>query len=166
MASGGWTVLDIPRGVHFHSTGRIQSTNPNRPEPWGTRGQTPEVEPMHTRLLFASLAIALVGLAAVPNAAAQELPVDVAQTLCPAYRFDAQQDGNAETWTLCSTPQCGCYCPYVGAGVVVEAAGEQAGAVAIASCQTVVGYTLGPADGGAPVTVLPYVGGGGLDPIN
>jgi hypothetical protein len=118
---------------------------------------------MHTRLLFATLALGLFGLATVPNAVAQDLPVEVAaQTLCPSYSFDAQGDGHAETWTICATPQCGCMCPYVGAGVVIEAAGEQAGAFAVVSCQSGVGYTLGPADGGAPVTVWPIVGGGAI----
>ena len=129
---------------------------------------------MHTRLLFATLAIALVGLAALPNAAAQELPIDAAAPPsgfeCWSYPSDVQHDGNAETWTTCSTPPCGCNCPYVGAGVVIEVApvvGKQVGVAAVTSgCQTAYSTTNGPADDSDPngvhVTPWPIVGGGAI----
>lgn len=56
-------------------------------------------------------------------------------------------------------------CPYVGAGVQVEAAGQERGAFVVASCQSGYGTTSDAADGGSPVTVFPIVGGGGLDGI-
>jgi hypothetical protein len=132
---------------------------------------------MHTRSLLTSLAIALVGLAALPNAAAAESPIDTSIGLveCWSTSFDAQQDGSPEPWTECSTPACGCNCPYVGAGVVVEAApvDEQVGAAAVTSgCQTAYATSISPADGndgrtGLPVTVWPIVGGGAvIAPIN
>jgi hypothetical protein len=130
---------------------------------------------MNTRLLFPALALGLLGLATVPNAVAGDLPVDTSIGLlqCWTTSFDAQADGHAEPWTVCSTPTCGCNCPYVGAGVVVEAApiDRQVGAEAVTSgCQTAYATTNGPADGndgrtGLPVTPIVLVGGGAIDPI-
>ena len=130
---------------------------------------------MHTRLLFATLALGLFGLATVPNAVAADPGLDASVSLlqCWTTSFDAQHDGNAETWSECSTPTCGCNCPYVGAGVVVEAApiDRQVGVAAVTSgCQTAYATTNGPADGndgttGLPVTVWPIVGGGAIDPV-
>lgn len=120
--------------------------------------------------LFVASALLLLGLSAVPNTQAQDLDLpgvelaDPGFTECWAYPSDASGDGHAETWTTCSTPPCGCDCPYVGAGVVIEAADRQVGAAAATSgCQTAYSTTNGPADGGSPVTVWPIVGGGGLD---
>lgn len=125
---------------------------------------------MNSRLLFVTFATALVGLGAMPNAAAQDLPdlpfdVAVQPALLECGSFVANHDGgeDSDVWNYCATPQCGCMCPYVGAGVVVEAAGQERGAFVLASCQSGYGTTQGPADGGAPVTVFPLVGGGGLD---
>lgn len=130
---------------------------------------------MQTRLLLTTLSLGLLGLATVPGASAEDLPdlpVDASIGLlqCWTYPVDAQGDGNAEPWTTCSTPPCGCDCPYVGAGVVVEAApvDRQVGAAAATSgCQTAYSTTNGPADGngelGLPVWAWPVVGGGGLD---
>jgi hypothetical protein len=84
---------------------------------------------------------------------------------CQVYDWDAQHDGNAEPWQVCSTPQCGCMCPYAGAAVVVDAAGQQRGAFVVISCQSGYGTTSGPSDGGAPITVIPILGGGGLGGI-
>lgn len=119
-----------------------------------------------SRPLAATLLLA--GLALVPAASA-DAPVSAEPGLglveCRPTSFDAQGDGNAERWTSCSTPPCGCDCPYAGAGVVVEAAGSQVGAAAVTSgCQTAYATTNGPADGGEePVTAWPIVGLGGLD---
>lgn len=88
----------------------------------------------------------LLGFAAVPTTQAADLPslpVDLA--VQPALM------------------ECGCMCPYVGAGVQIEAAGQERGAFVVASCQSGYGTTTGPADGGEPVQVFPIVGGGGLD---
>jgi hypothetical protein len=136
------------------------------PAAWGMRGQTPDVDLMQTRLLFATLALGLLGLATSPSAAGQEFE----QNLLQCGEFDANHDGGAgsDTWTYCATAQCGCYCPYVGAGVVVEAAGEEHGALVVASCQSGFAVMDGDADGpagGSPVTVFPIIGGGGLDNI-
>lgn len=110
-------------------------------------------------LLVAS-GFVLLGLAAAPNAAA----VDIQQTLLDCGSFQANYDGgeNPDTWNYCATPQCGCMCPFVGAGVMVEAAGQERGAFVVASCQSGYATTQGNADGGFPVTVFPVVGGGGL----
>lgn len=118
------------------------------------------------RLLVAA-PLLLLGLAAVPSAQAADLGLDLADpglTECWSYASDASGDGHAETWTTCSTPPCGCDCPYAGAVVVIEAADRQVGAAAVTSgCQTAYATTNGPADGGSPATVWPIVGGGGLD---
>lgn len=118
---------------------------------------------------FVAFALVLLGLSAVPNATAQDLGLDLADPGvfdCWSYSADAQHDGSAETWTTCSTPACGCDCPYVGAGVVVEAADQQTGvAAATSGCQTAYATTRGEADGGAPATVWPILGGGALDDI-
>jgi hypothetical protein len=109
--------------------------------------------------LFVAFALLLLGLSAVPNVVAQDIQQNLLN--CYSSSFDAQGDGNRETWNSCSTPTCGCDCPYVGAGVVIEAADHQVGAVAVTSgCQTAYATTNGPADGGAPVTVWPLGGGG------
>jgi hypothetical protein len=121
------------------------------------------VNPMMKQILVAS-GLLLLGLAAAPSASA----ADVQQTILDCGSFTANHDGgsDADTWSYCATPQCGCMCPYVGAGVVVEAAGQERGAFVVASCQSGYGTTGGSADGGSPVTVFPVVGGGGLgDPI-
>src|ERR1044072_3124623 len=132
-----WTVPGNRAGVHFHSTVGIQPTNPMPAAAWGPGGQDPRGIPMHTRLLFATLALGLFGLATVPNAVAADPGLDASVSLlqCWTTSFDAQHDGNAETWSECSTPTCGCNCPYVGAGVVVEAApiDRQVGVAAVTS---------------------------------
>jgi hypothetical protein len=119
--------------------------------------------------LFVATALLLLGFAAVPNAAAQDPGLELADpglTECRTYYYDAQGDGSTEPWTTCSTPTCGCDCPYVGAGLVVEAADQQVGAAAVTSgCQTAYSTSRGEADGGAPATVWPIVGGGGLGDI-
>src|SRR5687768_15692141 len=99
------------------------------------------------RLPFAA-AVLLLGLSAVPNAAADVEVKDLGLLGCSTSAWDAQGDGSDEPWTVCATAQCGCDCPYVGAGVVVEAAGRQDGAFVHASCQSGFGTTTGPADGG------------------
>ena len=111
--------------------------------------------------IFVAAALVLLGLAAVPNAAAQ----DIEQTILECGTFTANHDGGSDPdlWSYCATPQCGCMCPYVGAGVQVEAAGQERGAFVVASCQSGYGTQGGSADGGLPVTVFPIVGGGGLD---
>jgi hypothetical protein len=125
----------------------------------------------HLRIAFAGAALLLFGLATVPNAVANPATDAAATSVslfnCYTTHFDAQGDGNAEPWNECSTPACGCMCPYVGAGVVIEAAGQQDGAFVITSgCQTAYGTTQGPADGGKlPVTPFIFLGGGGLGPI-
>lgn len=109
----------------------------------------------------------LLGLAAAPPASAAGLPSDVSAqpAILDCGSFSANRDGGSDydTWTYCGTPECGCMCPYVGAGVQVEAAGQERGAFVVASCQSGYGTQQGGADGGAPVTVFPIVGGGGLD---
>lgn len=113
-------------------------------------------------------ALLLLGLAAAPSASAADLPLDMAQpSILECGSFTANRDGgaDADTWSYCATPQCGCMCPYVGAGVQVEVAGQERGAFVVASCQSGYGTQQGGADGGSPVTVFPIVGGGGLDPI-
>lgn len=119
--------------------------------------------------LFVASALLLLGFAAVPNAAAQDLGLELADpgiVQCRTYQADAQGDGSTEPWTTCSTPACGCYCPYAGAGVVVEAADQQTGAAAATSgCQTAYSTSRSEADGGAPATVWPILGGGALDDL-
>ena len=111
----------------------------------------------------------LLGFATVPNAAAEDLPDAPIDLAPPPFlecgSFGANHDGgsDSDTWTYCATPQCGCMCPYAGAGVQVEAAGQERGAFVVASCQSGYGTQRGSADGGLPVTVFPIVGGGGLD---
>ena len=113
--------------------------------------------------LFVATALLLLGFAAVPNTQAAEIQ----QTILDCGTFTANYDGgsDSDTWSYCATPQCGCMCPYVGAAVVVEAAGQERGAFVVASCQSGYGTTSGPADDGAPVTVVPIVGGGGLGDV-
>jgi hypothetical protein len=114
--------------------------------------------PLRTLLTLASLV--LLALVAAPNAVATS---PIAQQVLDCYSFasDADHDGHSETWNACSTPTCGCMCPYVGAGIMVEAAGQERGAAVVTSgCQTAYATTSGPADGGAPVTVWPISGGG------
>jgi hypothetical protein len=134
------------------------------------------------RLCFALAGLVLLGLATTPNAVADTASdtsataVSIGLLQCWSAPWDAQGDGHAETWRECSTPTCGCNCPYVGAGVVVEVPHEdvaivhtdsvQAGAFVITSgCQTAYGTTDGPGDGGPPATPLVFLGGGGLGPI-
>lgn len=113
---------------------------------------------------FVAATLLLLGLAAVPNSQAA---ADLQQTVLDCGSFAANYDGgsDSDTWTYCATPQCGCMCPYVGAAVVVEAAGQERGAFVVASCQSGYGTMSGPADDGAPVAVVPIVGGGGLGDI-
>jgi hypothetical protein len=120
-----------------------------------------------------ALTLLLLGLTAVPAAQASDLPVELSAEpglgLLECGSFLANRDGGSDwdTWSYCGTPQCGCMCPYVGAGVQVEAAGQERGAFVVASCQSGYGTQQGGADGGSPVTVFPIVGGGGLgDPLN
>src|SRR5688572_27895651 len=114
-------------------------------------------------------ALLLLGLSAVPNAAADievALPdassldasaADIALAPCQAYVQDRDGDGEAETWNNCGTPPCGCACPVVGAGVVVEAADEEHGAwVATSGCQTAFGTMSDDADGNR-LPVKPFV---------
>ncbi|MHB1261258.1 MAG: hypothetical protein ACYC2H_06035 [Thermoplasmatota archaeon] len=118
---------------------------------------------------FVATALLLLGFSTVPNAAAQDLGIDLADPGildCYSYMADAQHDGQAEQWRTCSTPTCGCDCPYVGAGVVVEAADQQTGvAAATSGCQTAYSTTRGEGDGGPPATVWPIMGGGILRDI-
>lgn len=111
--------------------------------------------------LFVAIALLLLGLSAVPNTQAAEIQ----QAILDCGSFQANRDGgsDSDTWNYCATAQCGCMCPYVGAGVQIEAAGQERGAFVVASCQSGYGTTNGPADGGEPVQVFPIVGGGGLD---
>ncbi|HUR25306.1 MAG TPA: hypothetical protein VM327_04735 [Candidatus Thermoplasmatota archaeon] len=113
--------------------------------------------------LFVATALLLLGFAAVPNTQATAFQ----QTILDCGTFTANYDGgsDSDTWSYCATPQCGCMCPYVGAAVVVEAAGQERGAFVVASCQSGYGTTSGPADDGSPVVVVPIVGGGGLGNI-
>jgi len=123
----------------------------------------------HLRLAFVGLGVLLLGLATVPNAVAdpatEAASASVSLLQCSTYRFDADHDGVAEPWNECSTPACGCMCPYVGAGAVIEAAplGKEVGAFVITSgCQTAYGTTNGGSDGPTSVTPLVFVGGGAL----
>lgn len=120
--------------------------------------------------LFVAAALLLLGLSAVPNTQAAELPslpidlqVQPALLECGSYQANRDGGSDSDTWTWCATPQCGCMCPYAGAGVQIEAAGQERGAFVVASCQSGYGTTNGPADGGEPVQAFPVVGGGGLD---
>jgi hypothetical protein len=132
------------------------------------------------RLAFAGAALVLFGLATVPNAVADTASDTSASAVslfqCSTYNFDAQHDGHAEQWKECSTPACGCMCPYVGAGVVIEVPAEnvgivhtdsvQDGAFVITSgCQTAYGTTQGPGDGGPVATPLVFVGGGAIGDV-
>ena len=129
------------------------------------------------RLLVAA-SLLLLGLSAVPNAAALDVAAptvpdldataaaaaEVALLPCRATAGDWDRDGENENWNVCSTPTCGCACPVVGTGVVVEAADQERGAwVATSGCQTGYGTMADEADGGAPVT--PFVWTWGLPPI-
>lgn len=123
-------------------------------------------------LAFVALGVLLMGLATLPNAAADPAADAASASIgllqCYSYSFDADHDGSADPWTECSTPACGCNCPYVGAGAVIEAAplDREVGVFAITSgCQTAYGTEQSPSDGGFAVTPLVFVGGGGLGPI-
>ena len=119
---------------------------------------------MRMRLLVAA-SLLLLGLAAVPSAQAADLDVaDLDLALCEGVAGDWDRDGESETWNVCATPPCGCACPVVGAGVVVEAAGQERGAwVATSGCQTGFATMSDEADGGLPVK--PFVWTWGLPPV-
>lgn len=126
------------------------------------------------RLLVAS-ALLLLGLAAAPPAQAADtslglptvidssLAAELALLPCRSVAGDWDRDGENENWNVCSTPPCGCACPVVGAGVVVEAADQERGAwVATSGCQTGYGTMADEGDGGKP-SVTPFVWTWGLD---
>lgn len=109
---------------------------------------------MRMRLLVAA-PLLLLGLAAVPSAQAADLALDAALLPCEAHAGDWDRDGESETWNVCATPPCGCACPVVGAGVVVEAADQERGAwVATSGCQT--GYGTMADEGDGDQTVTPF----------
>ena len=120
--------------------------------------------------LFVATALLLLGLSAVPNAAA-DLSVDEASAAavqllpCHVYNGDWDRDGEYEAWNVCATPPCGCACPVVGAGVVVQAADQERGAwVATSGCQT--GYaTMSDEADNDRFPVQPFVWTWGLPPI-
>jgi hypothetical protein len=128
--------------------------------------------PMNLRTPLVALGLLALGLAAVPPAAA-DLPtldvstaaaVDAGLLSCRSTPGDWDRDGESETWNVCSTPTCGCACPVVGAGLVVEAAGQERGAwVATSGCQT--GYGTMADEGDGDQTVTPFVWTWGLPPI-
>lgn len=133
---------------------------------------------MMKQILVAS-GLLLLGLAAAPNASADvaglppaelSLPLDaaaaeVAPLPCRTVAGDWDRDAENEDWNVCSTPACGCACPVVGAGVVVEVADAEHGAwVATSGCQTGFATMDDDADAdGSPVT--PFVWTWGLPPI-
>ena len=126
--------------------------------------------------IFVAAALLLLGLSAVPNAAADlsvpdvpTVPLDgpaaqITPLPCGTHAGDWDRDGENENWNVCATPACGCACPVVGAGVTIEAADQERGAwVATSGCQTGYATMSDDADGGAPVK--PFIWTWGLDII-
>ena len=140
--------------------------------------------------LFLAVTLVLLGLAASPTTQAADLPplpgegdgglsitldpvaADGLSTAaappgllgCRSVGGDWDRDGENENWNVCSTPTCGCACPVVGTGVVVEAADQERGAwVATSGCQTGFATMSDDAEGGLPVR--PFVWTWGLPEI-
>ena len=112
----------------------------------------------------------LAALAFATPASAADLPdlsaAEISILPCKTYSQDRDGDGELENWNNCATPPCGCACPVVGVGVVVEAAEQERGAwVATSGCQTGYGTMVDEADG-RKVPVDPFVWTWGLPEIS
>jgi hypothetical protein len=112
------------------------------------------------RLLASAFSLVALAVASVPAAAADDLPVpDVSFSLCNTYtsQWDSDRDGSAETWTFCTTPQCGCMCPAVGTLIQIATPDQQRNFLVVASCQSGYGTSTEAGNGYPGVTVTPIV---------
>lgn len=144
------------------SYGAAADVDPNAVEPLGPASVDPFL--ICGGSLQAALCGSLNGAIAVATPTLDAAAAQVAPLPCKTYLQDRDGDGELEAWNVCSTPTCGCMCPVVGAGVVVEAAEQERGAwVATSGCQTAYGTMVDDADGG-PVA-KPFVWTWGLPVI-
>ncbi len=81
--------------------------------------------------------------------------MDAGITDCRSYQWDQDRDGQKESWSTCSTPECGCMCPVVGGILTVTANGEEKSYAVYASCQSGYGQGSEPAGDGQPVRFTP-----------
>ena len=92
------------------------------------------------------------------------LPADantaVALLDCRNYSWDYDNDGRAESWQTCSTPECGCMCPVAGAVVQLEALNQEQNVMYFGSCQSGYGRSTEGSDGSIGVRVTPFAYGG------